>query len=874
MQYYLEHFRERASARGLVLPVDLVTDGEMHRCKIEGRSGDTDGAYLLFEDGRGGGFQNHADGLGWEDWQADLASDLTPEEQSTHQNHIAGAKKARKAKEACRRVFAAAKAAKMWEAAKPCTKHPYLTQKRIQSHGVRVLGSNLVIPFYTSSGKLSTVQTIAPAGTKRWLPGGRKQGCFFILGTPGEGPVGVAEGFATAATIHEAAGHAVAIAGDCGNLLPAAKALKVAYPDAELVIYADDDLTPGNPGMTKAQEAAVAVGCRVVSPNWGDDRPVGATDFNDLARARGLDAVRSVSTEDSEPPERPNVTGFQWEANGLCCVSQRRNEDGRVVEVPEWIAPPFTLPGNVRDAESNQWGFLIAWDDLDHYHHEAVIHYEDLAGEGLEFFRTLARGGMILSSDPKLRKKLLQYLTKATMKVKARIRLVETLGWIDDGKAFVLPSGEVIGQAGETLRYAGDQHGGPATKGTLSGWQKGVAAYAVGNPFLTFGVSCAFTGPLLAIIRPDGGGGFNFQGSSSKGKTTTLECASSVWGNPHPLPSWRATSNGIEGLCAARNDGFLPLDEMSQVDPREAGQAAYLISNGRDKARMSKTGEARAPKTWRVLLLSTGEQTLEDKLSEDGKRVRAGQEVRVVDVPCPPQGLFTTAHGFPSMAHLAEHLKTQARSHYGLAAPAFIKRLCEEWEGRAALTSKLKGMESTWLSAVMPDGADGQVRRVASRFALVAVAGELATSMGILPWPQGEASRSASVCFGAWLDRRGHVGASEREGGLCAVLDFLSRHGLSRFAEWNNTDAKPPNMAGVRRPAEPSGWDFFISPAGWKEITKGFNDREVCRAAIEESLLETGKEGTPYQKVRTPHGQGRWYIVRASALGQFREGTA
>lgn len=869
-----DQFRERAATRGLILPADLVADGKVHRCKIDGRSGDTDGAYLLFEDGRGGGFQNHADGLGWEDWQADMGRPFTPEEQTVFQEHVATAKKVREAEEAKRRTAAAKRAEKMWSEALPCEEHAYLTRKGVQPHGARVLDGNLVLPFYTSSGKLSTIQTIAPDGTKRWLADGRKQGCFSMLGTPGEGPLGIAEGFATAATIHEAMGHAVAIAGDCGNLLPVTKALKLAYPASDLLIFADDDLTAGNPGLTKAKEAAAAVGCRVVSPNWGDDRPAGAKDFNDLAQARGLDAVRSVSAVDSERPDRPNVKGFMWEKRGLCCVTQKKNEDGQLVEVSEWIAPPFTLPGNVRDAESSQWGFLIAWNDLDHVHHEEVIHNEDLAGDGLEIFRTLARGGMILSPNLKLRKKLLEYLTRASLKVKARVRIVETLGWTDEGKAFVLPNGDVIGQSREALRYAGDHHRTPATKGTLSGWQNGVAAYAVGNPFLIFGMSCAFTGPLLARIRPDGGGGFNLQGSSSKGKTTTLECAYSAWSNPHPLPSWRATSNGIEGLCAARNDGFLPLDEMSQIDPREAGQAAYLISNGRDKARMSKTGEARIPKTWLVLLLSTGEQTLEDKLSEDGKRVRAGHEVRVVDVPCPSDGLFQDAHGLPSMGHLAEHLKNQARTHYGHAAPAFIGKLCEEWEGRSELAGKLREMESAWIAKTVPLGSDGQVRRVASRFALVAVAGELAVSMGILPWPRGEASRAASVCFKAWLDRRGHVGASERERGLRAVVDFLSMHGLSRFAEWHNPEAKPINMAGVRRPAEPSGWDFYISPTGWKEITKGFDGREVSRTAIEEGLLEAGKEGEPYQKERTPHGQGRWYIIRASALGTFRQVAA
>ena len=480
----------------------------------------------------------------------------------------------------------------------------------------------------------------------------------------------------------------------------------------------------------------------------------------------------------------------------------------------------------------------------------------------------------MLPPNLKLRKQLLEYLTRAIRKIKARVRIVDTLGWIDDGQAFVMPDGSVVGHSGEVLRYAGERRHTPTTKGTLAGWQEGVAGYAPGNPFLAFAISCAFTGPLLSIVRPDGSGGFNLQGSSSKGKSTCLESASSVWCNPDPLPQWRATTNGLEGMCAARNDGFMALDELSQIDPKEAGQAAYLIANGRDKARMTKTGEARIPRTWRIVFLSSGEQTLEDKLSEDGKNIRAGHEVRVVDIPCGAEGLFQDAHGLLSMAHLAEHLKTQARNHYGHAATAFLKNLCEEWNNRAELTAKLKKLETEWLANAVPKGSDGQVRRVAARFALVAIAGELAVTMGVLPWPTGEASRAARTCFKAWLDRRGHHGASERERGLRAVVDFLSLHGLSRFAEWHNVDSRPINCCGVRKEAPTFGWDFYLTSTGWREATKGFDGREVARNATAEGLLEAADDGRPYQKERTPHGQGQYYIIRADGLGQFRSETA
>ena len=313
---------------------------------------------------------------------------------------------------------------------------------------------------------------------------------------------------------------------------------------------------------------------------------------------------------------------------------------------------------------------------------------------------------------------------------------------------------------------------------------------------------------------------------------------------------------------------------------------AYMLANGSAKARMTKEGNARPMRQWRLVFLSTGEQGLEDKVNEDGRRVRAGQEVRVPDIPFPPGGMFEDSHGMASMGEFAEHLKAQARKHYGYAARAFLQRLCEMRQvDEPGLVAKLKVMEATWLASAVPAHADGQVRRVAGRFALVAVAGELACKLGVLPWPKGEAAQAGLVCFKAWLERRGHIGASERERGLQAVVDFLAMHGMSRFAAWQDTEAKPFNMAGVRKAVIETGpptkwlpngtqtcegWDFYFTPTGWKEACKGFESKTVALDAVEEGLLVAGPDGKPYRKERTPHGQGQRYVVSGKALGAFR----
>ena len=577
---------------------------------------------------------------------------------------------------------------------------------------------------------------------------------------------------------------------------------------------------------------------------------------------------------------RPLVHGFEWGARGLFYlkVSTGKDDEGKP-RPPERvrIAPPFALPGLVRNDASDGWRLLIAWHDLDGMPHEEAMPLELLTGEGPELARTLAQGGMLLPPDPGLRKHLLRYLCEAGPKVNPRVRLVEALGW--QASAFILPDGETIGHAGEPVRFAGELPGlrSKATKGTLEGWQQGVARFAVGNPRLAFALACAFAGPLLEMVRPDGGGGFNLMGFSSKGKSTCLEAAASVWGRPDPLPTWRATGNGLEGIAATRNDGFLVLDELSQVDPKEAGSVAYMLANGSAKARANREGGARTMRQWRLVFLSSGEQGLEDKMMEDGKRARAGQEVRVPDIPCPAEGMFEEAHGLPSLGALAEHLKAQARKHYGHAARAFLAGLCQEWEHRDALQAKLRAMEHAWLASALPRGVDAQVQRVAGRFALVAVAGELAQRMGILPWAEGDASSAALVCFKAWLDRRGFTGASEVHRGIEAVLAFLEKNGQARFDEYGVRDAHIINRAGTKKKAEGpvDGWDYFITAGAWKEACSGFSSTSVAKACADAGILEPGADGKHSRTVSIPnHGKPRCYVIRAVAVAGLNKEDA
>ncbi|MEO6320648.1 MAG: toprim domain-containing protein, partial [Polaromonas sp.] len=173
--------------------------------------------------------------------------------------------------------------------------HPYLVRKGIQAHGIKQDGDVLLVPLRDTAGTLHSLQTITPDGDKRFR--GRMKGCYHAIGKP-KGRIIVCEGFATGASIHEATGEAVAVAFNAGNVGPVATALHKKYPDLAIILAADDDIhTDGNPGRSKARDAALAVGGFVVVPHFPAGRPAKATDFNDLAALAGLDAVRVCFSE-------------------------------------------------------------------------------------------------------------------------------------------------------------------------------------------------------------------------------------------------------------------------------------------------------------------------------------------------------------------------------------------------------------------------------------------------------------------------------------------------------------------------------------------------------------------------------------------------
>jgi putative DNA primase/helicase len=533
------------------------------------------------------------------------------------------------------------------------------------------------------------------------------------------------------------------------------------------------------------------------------------------------------------------------------------------------ITGPFDVVAQTRDRFSQAWGVLLRWFDDDGELHQLAIARSQLAGDGREVRQALLHGGLYVSPFAKDRNALQTFL--ASVKIARRARAVTRVGWQDG--SFALPDRTIELGSGDLVVYQGtaalDHEFRSA--GALNGWQERVARLGVGNSRLAIALCAGFVGPLLEATGSEGGG-LHLRGASSIGKSTALLAAASIWGSPSFVRQWRTTANGLEGIAEQSNDCLLILDELAQLDPREAGSVAYLLANGSGKSRASQTGEARTAKRWLTFFLSSGEISLAEHARSDGrgKRSPAGQEVRILDVEADAGqgfGLFDTLHGQTNGDSLARVIKEGAAEHYGIAGPEFVRRLLGNLDNEA--TTIRIGIDR-FTESNLPAGATGQVARACRRLGLIAMAGESAIHLGILPWEPGEAVAAAGKIFSGWIEARGGAGAAEDQAAIEQVAEFISTHGNSRFQPMDGNDSTViHNRAGFKRETGLGTTEYLIPAATWRnEVCRGLNPKTVAAMLIAKGHMIPDASGKASRVENAPGmGKARFYVVGQSIFG-------
>lgn len=809
---------------------------------------------------------------------------------------------------------AAREAARMWASASEEGSHPYLECKGVGAHGVRFLAGKLLIPLRDAAGELQNLQRIAPRKPteqeflrgereKKVLPGGRKVGLWHMIGDPAGAPLlMIAEGYATAASAHEATGRPVAMGIDTGNLPKVAQALRDLYPEAALLVLGDDDRdtearTGKNPGRIAAQAAARKGGqCGGGAAVFPEGLPEGGSDFNDLAQHAGLEAVRAQieaaalallaaaaapddAPQASEPPpenppeqappqapepasapaggkgatkprkarskpaaaggggdgggdedgsassagSRPRRDPFHVDDSGVWHVG--RDKEGND-KPPMWLSDPLHVTAITRDETDNGYGYLLEFHNRDGNARTWAAPAALFGGESNEWAAKLRDMGLRIAPSTAARALLGQYID--TRDPQQRVTCTDRVGWHGsmENPVYVLPSRCIA--ATEGRHFVFQSEGGMddtfRRRGSLQAWQDGVAAPCAGNSRFVFALCSAFAGPLVGPLQVQTGG-FHLVGDSSLGKTTALLVAASVWGSPKFKQQWRSTDNGMEFVAVQHSDSLLILDEISQMDARLVGDCVYMLANEAEKIRGTRGLIARKRRTWRLLFLSSGEKSLADHMEMTGKKPNEGQLLRMPSVPGDAgagMGMVETLHGLaPGVTDgelagklFADAITSAAASNYGEAGASWLEWLAANMDdAREAGVSLMQDMEAAWV----PAGAHAQVRRVATRFALVGAAGELATRAGITGWAEGEAERAVRACFLAWLRVRGHAGNGEEAAMLRQLVAFLEKNGDALFTWTHRTmddhRQNTPLRAGFRRLVDETGKPLKIDAA-------------------------------------------------------------
>lgn len=531
---------------------------------------------------------------------------------------------------------------------------------------------------------------------------------------------------------------------------------------------------------------------------------------------------------------------------------------------PTAICSRLEVAAKLRSRESHDWGALLKWTDEDGVAHEWAMPYSFLAGDGSEYRAHLLAGGLKITPGTKPKNMLTAYLQ--TAQTDQRARCVSRVGW--DRNSFVLPNETIGDQAEERVVFQGGIEGENllTTSGTLEEWRDQVGRCAAGNSRLVLAISAAFAGPLLSMVGAESGG-LHFVGPTSSGKSTALIVGGSVIGGGGRLgftQNWRATMNGLEAIAAAHNDLTLFLDELSQIDPREAAETAYLLGNGSGKARMSRAITTRKKLSWTLLFVSAGEVTLEAHALSAGKRLKGGAEVRLLNVSADAGaglGMFEDLHGSGSPDAFSRQLKDAARRFYGTPLRPYLRYLVDN---RTEVERAVRECRDQFLQDYVPANASGEVSRAAGRFALIATAGELATEADVTGWHDGEAHKAVGRIFREWIDSRGGTGAADAEAAIRQVRLFIEQHGASRF---QLGDEAVRDRAGFKRTATDGSTEYGILPEVFRsEVTKGFDYKHVVRVLEERGYLRRDKSRDLTLKMSRAGGDVRVFLVRDSIL--------
>lgn len=511
--------------------------------------------------------------------------------------------------------------------------------------------------------------------------------------------------------------------------------------------------------------------------------------------------------------------------NGTELYFNTYNEDGEIKNKLR-VCSKIEVLARSRDANGNSWGVLIEWQDYDGKAHRWAM---PASYDSSEYQKQLLSEGLSLNKSAV---KALDafFINHPTNK---RVLCVNKVGWYGD--SYLLPE-LTFGNDKDSIVYQPEHYTENVytQKGTLEEWRSELCKPLAEQTRIAFALSVGFSGQLLELLGHKGAI-FHIIGGSTMGKSIGMKVACSIWGNPESFcDTWRSTDNGLEAKAVSRNDCIICLDEISQGNPKAVAQSTYMIINGKAKTRAKSSGGNRADPEWRLMGLSNGEKTLTTYLSEAGITVNAGQLVRLIHIDADAGKGYRSFDSIVmgnSGSEQASIIASLYQQYYGVAGIAWLEHLTQDKQSRKQQASNLIQSFINEYS-----GLSEQSERVLASFAIVAAAGEMATSAGITGWQAGQATDAVKACFQSYIDNYASSVNHEDKQVIDHLTLFIEKYSGSRFQRAEDNVQLMSERAGYYRSKDNV---YLFGENSFKQVCLPFDLRMVIDVLKRHELIKT-----------------------------------
>ncbi len=591
-------------------------------------------------------------------------------------------------------------------------------------------------------------------------------------------------------------------------------------------------------------------------------------------------------------------------------IQQGKRNNGTILYLPNPLAVASEIYkiGIVRDGKSKHHHLLVRFPSYeDGTIHELAIPSGVLHTDKPKVVNDLSSHGLYIRHE--MDKHLIGYLLEKRPLTRGLV--TDKIGWHDD--LYILPDKQFgVLKGNHSLIHLKKEKLTQIefleSRGTFEEWMAHIGKYIKNNPSLIFTAGTAFAPVLMNDLNVESGG-FNFYGSSSVGKTSAIMVANSIWASPNWKNTWRSTDNALEGLCCAHNDAFMALDELGQATPEVVGNSAYMIANETAKLRANRHGDMTEVKKWRTLFVSTGEESVEQKIKEFSNKVKAGQLIRVLDIPVAfddsvqgsdgKNAFYHDLHEFRSVTEFSKNLYAQIRDYYGTPIRAFLKKYISQRNPETIAELKDEYKECQGLLEGHCEKNHGEVEaqtsRAIGRFALVLLASNKAMEFGLLPLNYNDEKESTQPLmtvvkmFDLWMKGRGGSGGIEEKQMLKKLSVFFSQHGqTNKFIDYDTRQEDIPNSTsgiyGYRKITQfedgEKSMSWYITPNMLEEICMSLkeNYRNVRKVLRDHEIFHLGTgEGDRHKRdsilgnPKSLTNRNRYHVITDKILGTMEK---